>query len=178
MRDEINGHDDVVGDAGEILRIGISDEDAVRGAIPEGLAAELLHHHLIWKPDETALDEEGVDVLLGRAALVNLRLGGDNRRNAPCLYTLKSDHVTKGHILRAETQQVFRRDGMPERELVATVVILLIHHEAETILVGQLENVVTPVLVPDMMLSLRGDLDTGNDVISGELPQNGYLLIE
>ena len=178
MRDEVDGDDDIVFDSGKVFWVGIGDEDAVSGAIPEGFAAVLLHHHVIRKADEAALGEEGFDVFLGGAASVNFGLGGDDGRNSTRLNALKGDGISEDYILCTETQQVFARNGMTQRQLVATVVVLLIHDETKTILIREFDDMCATILMPHIVFALRSDLKARNDVVGGKLPQDGYLLIE
>ena len=66
---------------------------------------------------------------------------------------MQGDGIAKDGVLGAESQQVFGWERRAQVQLVAAVVILLIHHVTELVIDGEFGDVAVAIKVPDLVLT-------------------------
>jgi hypothetical protein len=66
---------------------------------------------------------------------------------------LQSDGITKDSVLGAKPQQVLGRQSGAQVQLMAAIVILLIHHVTELVVDCEFGDVAVAIKVPDLVLT-------------------------
>lgn len=153
MGDDVDRHDDVIGDAAVVFGVAVAHLDVVERSPPEGFVGVGCHHHVVRETEESGLPEEAVHVGLRRTAVVGFRLGGDDGGHAGVAKALQGDGIAKDGVLGAEPEQVFGWERGSQVQLMAAIVILLIHHVTELVVDGELGDVAVAIKVPDLVLT-------------------------
>ena len=151
--DDIAGHDDVIGDAAVIFGVAVAHQDVVKRSPPEGFVGVGSHHHFVRETEESGLPEEAVHIGLRVAALVGFRLSCDDEGDSGGAKALQSDGIPKDGVLGEKPQQTLGWERGAQVQLVAAIVILLIHHVTELVIDSEFGDMAVAVELQDMVLT-------------------------